>query len=69
MNAIRYFFMYLGFATFACTVLLLGVGCIGEFRYWLAHRHDQRDQFGNYLEGLRSPGMGDLRLLEDEETP
>lgn len=60
MTAIRLFFQLLGVATFATTVLLLGVGCVGELRHWLAHRHDERDEFGNYLETLRRPGEGQL---------
>lgn len=59
-HALRLFFELLGAATFAFFVLLLIVGCVGDFRHWRAHRHDARDEFGNYLDGLREPGMGSL---------
>lgn len=60
MTVIRYLLECIGTMTFALCVAALLVACVGEFRYWLAHRHDERDEFGNYLEALRTPGMGDL---------
>lgn len=68
IHAARLFFEALGIATFALTVFFLAVGCVAEFRHWRAHRHDERDEFGNYLDALRDPGMGDLRVVPPNAT-
>lgn len=66
IHALRLFFQLLGIATFALTVFFLAVGCVAEFRHWRAHRRDERDEFGNYLEGLRDPGVGEIHLVRNE---